>query len=208
MMKKIVVALILLCLFPSMITATELLSEDFNLCERPDGWIVENFGGSCDWRFAPDLEKNDTGGEGCFAYAKSDNCSDQPVDTVDTADTALSTFPVDCSTITGATLSFKYYIYSGKTDTVFAAHISVDGGNSWEEIWSEKGKIQADFQTKNVNISEQADGQPDVQIRFRYTASDDWWWQLDDVVVSSNESETEKFNWLLFLPAIISKKSP
>ena len=44
-----------------------------------------------------------------------------------------------------------------------------------------------------------SDGQADVRIRFRYTASDDWWWQLDDVVVSSSEDE---FNWLLFLPAI------
>lgn len=203
--QKILIILFLPCLFPSIITATELLSEDFNLCERPDGWIVENFGGSCDWRFAPDLENNDTGGEGCFAYAKSDNCSDQPVDT---ADTALDTPSIDCSTRKGTTLSFKYYIYSGKTDTVFAAHISVDGGNSWEEIWSQTGEVNADFQTARIDISERADGQPDVQIRFRYTASDDWWWQLDDVVVSSNESETEEFNWLLFLPAIISKKSP
>lgn len=196
-MKKRVVALILLCLFPSMITATELLSEDFNLCERPDGWMVENFGGSCDWIFATDLEDNGTGGADCFSYAKSDQCLNQPMDT------ALNTPSIDCSTKKGTNLSFKYYIYSGKTDTVFAAQISVDSGNSWEEIWSQTGEVNADFQTALIDISERADGQSDVQIRFRYTASDDWWWQLDDVVVSS-----EKFNWLLFLPAIISKKNP
>ena len=202
MMKKIVVALILLCFSPAVVAAVELLSESFDNDMLPTHWAIENFGGTCDWIFETGQTLNSTGGTDNFAYAESDQCPDQPMDT------ALDTPSIDCSTRKGTTLFFKYYIYSGKADTVFAAHISVDGGNSWEEIWSQTGEVNADFQTARINISERADGQPDVQIRFRYTASDDWWWQLDDVVVSSNESETEKFNWLLFLPAIISKKSP
>jgi len=201
-MKKTAVALILLCFSPAVVAAVELLSESFDNDILPIHWTIKNFGGSCDWIFETGQRLNSTGGTDNFAYAESDQCPDQPMDT------ALNTPLIDCSTRRGTTLFFKYYIYSGKTDTVFAAQISVDGGNSWEEIWSQTGEVHADFQTAHINISERADGQPDVQIRFRYIASDDWWWQLDDVVVSSNESETEKFNWLLFLSAIISKKSP
>lgn len=201
-MKKIVVVLILLCFSPAVAATVELLSESFENDILPAQWTIENFGGSCEWIFETGQTLNSTGGMDNFAYADSDICLDQLMDT------ALNIPSIDCSTKKGTTLSFKYYIYSKKTDTVFAAHISVDNGNSWEEIWSQTGEVNADFQTALIDISERADGQPDVQIRFRYTASDDWWWQLDDVVVSSNESETEKFNWLLFLPAIISKKSP
>ena len=193
---KISLLFLLLCFCSDAVTAAELLSEDFTLCEMPDNWTLENLGGSCDWIFATDLEENGTGGEGCFAYAKSDECPDQPMDT------ALSTPPLDCSTITGTTLSFRYDIYSQKSDTVFAVWISADGGNNWEEIWAQTGAANTDNQTKQIDISEMADGQADIRILFRYTASDDWWWQLDDVKVYSEETDT--FNWLLFLPAIMS----
>ncbi|MCI5149470.1 MAG: hypothetical protein D3916_08800 [Candidatus Electrothrix sp. MAN1_4] len=199
-MKKTVVALILLCLSPAVVAAGEVLSESFENDILPAQWTIENFGGFCDWIFETGSRLNSTGGTENFAYAESDQCPDRPMDT------ALNTPSINCSTRRGTTLSFKYDIYSGKVDTVFAVQISVDGGDSWEKIWSRTGEVNADFQTALIDISERADGQPDVQIRFRYTASNDWWWQLDDVVVSSNESE--KFNWLLFLPAIISKKSP
>ncbi|MGB5684190.1 MAG: hypothetical protein WBM35_00140 [Candidatus Electrothrix sp.] len=199
MRQKILIILFSLYFFPAAVAATELLSESFTACEVPEGWTVENFGGSCDWIFATGLEDNGTGGEGCFAYAKSDKCQDQPMDT------ALTASSVDCSNITGTTLSFKYDIYSQKSDTEFAVWLSLDGGNSWEEKWARNGEALADNQTALIDISEEADGQADVQIRFRYTASGDWWWQVDDVVMSS--SETGKFNWLLFLPAIIGKKS-
>ncbi len=197
--QKTVFALILLCFFPAVVVAAELLSESFDNDMLPAQWAIENFGGSCDWIFETGQTLNSTGGTENFAYAESDKCPDQPMDT------ALNTPSIDCSTRRGTTLSFKYYIYSGKADTVFAAWVSVDGGNSWENIWSRTGEVDADFQTALIDISERADGQSDVQIRFRYTASNDWYWQLDDVVVSSDDRN--EFNWLLFLPAIISKKS-
>ena len=119
-------------------------------------------------------------------------------------DTALITSSIDCSAKTGSNLSFTYDIYSGKPDTTFAVEISIDNGRSWENIWLVEGVVNVEKQSQLLDIS-MADGNADVQFRFHYTASSDWWWQLDDVVVSS--SDTKKFDWHLFLPAFIGKKS-
>ncbi|WP_446010938.1 hypothetical protein [Candidatus Electrothrix sp.] len=190
--QKILIPLFLLCLYPNIIVAAELLYEDFNLCETPDGWTLENLAGSCSWLFNSNRQ-NETGGEGCYAIADSDNCADQPMDTT------LSISSIDCSTSSGTKLFFNYDALHSIGNTSFTVQLSVNGGTEWVDIWH---RTESDLgpKTASVDISAVADGQSSVLLRFHYyTDKSDFWWQVDDVRVSADEKNT--FNGIPFLQA-------
>ncbi|XCN73965.1 MAG: choice-of-anchor J domain-containing protein [Candidatus Electrothrix aestuarii] len=204
MWKKIITnifQLLLFLLFVENSFATVVVSETFSSCPgTPDGWTVTNHSDGCEWIFDSDRE-NTTGGEGCFAFANShDTCESSSVDT------SLDTPALDCSTLHGTQLSFSYdgYTESVDTENVFLVQVSVGGGGVWTTVdWQPADTNDLlGPQAASIDISSLVDGQSDVRIRFRYTASTPWWWQLDDVKVSSG------FQWLLFMPAIIGRPIP
>ncbi len=172
--------------------------ESFDACEIPPGWTVEDLGGDCNWIFdSTDVNKTG-GGDNCFSFADSDGCG-----TGTSMNTALITPVIDCSNVSGSTLSFKHdaRVESETTSTSFTVEISTNG-TDWLEIWQE-AQSKRGPQTETIDISVEADGQPSVRIRFRYVAAWDWWWQVDDVTISS--SGQDKFPWLLFYPALVGR---
>lgn len=200
---KILITLFPLFFSPGIIIAAELLSESFNDCGEPipAGWEAVNLGGDCRWIFNSDRE-NETGGQGCYAIADSDACGSGT-----SMETALITPSIDCSASHGTILSFAYDAFHQKDGsanfTDFTVQLSLNSGIDWTDIWKKTASDRGP-KTATVDISAEADGQPSVQIRFHYrTDAWDWWWQIDDVKVSSSD-ESDTFNWLLFLPAIMS----
>ncbi|XOF33700.1 MAG: choice-of-anchor J domain-containing protein [Candidatus Electrothrix sp. YB6] len=179
---RIFFPLFLFCFSP-VAAATELLSESFSACELPENWEVENLGGDCRWIFDSNRQ-NETGGEGCYAMASSEDCSSGT-----SMDTVLFVSPVDCSRLTETTLSFQYDAYEQLNASTFAVEISLDEGNDWSQIWV-RNQSDPGPKTAVLDISAEADRRPSVLIRFRYTASaKDWWWQVDDVQISGKKGK-------------------
>ena len=186
----------------NLLVAAVVLQEDFNACQIPVDWevqdLLEHEDDSCSWqwRINQGLEENHTGADSCFVLADSDKCGQGT-----SMDTVLVTPSFDCTELSGTILSFKYDIFKEQETSAFLAEVSTNGGSDWDTVWqrtlSDRGP-----ETATADISTYADGASAVRIRFRYTASYDWWWQIDDVTVSADEKDT--FNWLLFLPAIIA----
>ncbi len=177
--------------------ASVALFESFDsvlLCGKPEGWTVNNFGVDEGWYFNEGLQFNETGAGGCYAFAKSD---EQP----QYMDTVLVTPSINCSAASCEMLSFRHYTRADKSETIFTVEISTDEGGAWSEIWRKEheGDTNDRKQIEFIDIKAIANDQPNVQLRFHYTAFNDWEWQVDDVKVAS------KFNWVLFLPAIIAK---
>jgi hypothetical protein len=208
--NKVLVGAVLFLLISSenLLAATVLLQEDFNACQIPVDWevqdLLEHGVGSCgwQWRLNEGVEENSTGGseEGCFILADSDECG--PGTSIDTV---LVTPSFDCTDASGTSLSFKYDAFEQRETSAFVVEVSVNRGSDWVAVWQ---RTQSDRgpKTATVDISSYADGASSVLIRFRYTASYDWWWQIDDVTVSANGKNT--FNWLLFLPPITAGSRP
>lgn len=210
--KNVVSALLFLFISSAnLLAAAVLLEEGFsdadNACRIPVDWevqdLLEHGNGSCawTWRLNQGAEENHTGtdtedDEGCFVLADSDECGEET-----SIDTVLVTPSIDCTDVSGTSLSFQYDAYEQRGTSTFAVQISVNSGE-WIDKW-QKTENDRGPQTASIDLSAEADGQPSVRIRFRYTASWDWWWQIDDVKVSSSD-ESDTFNWLLFLPAIMS----
>ncbi len=142
----------------------------------PTGWLVKDNTGFGGWRFDdPAGRGNLTGGSGGFAIADSENICDF-------MDAELVSSAYDLSGLSTAILEFKTDFYYGGYIEVADVDISIDGGSSWTNVWSQSG---ADFRgpaTVQLDISAKAAGQGNVKVRFHYyNANCDWWWQVDDV---------------------------
>ena len=95
----------------------------------------------------------------------------------------------DCSNIRNTTLTFWRYCNTENANypyDVAVVELTTDGGSTWQNIWS--GAVQDDEWTfQSYNISAYADGQSNVQIRWR-TSSDGSitysGWNIDDVRIT------------------------
>jgi hypothetical protein len=199
--------LLFLVLTPAPLAAATILHEGFDSCQIPADWSVQDLleleheGGTCGgkWRLNKGLEVNKTGGGSdgsCFVLANSDECRTDPNPNVDTV---LSMPPINCSDLTGIQLSFKYDAFDNSGTSSFAVEVSTDGGNNWTIFWQKNQSVRGP-NAEVLDLGTVADGQSSLLVRFRYIASNEWWWQVDDVTVSADEKN--KFNWLLFMPAI------
>ncbi|HNT75535.1 MAG TPA: carboxypeptidase regulatory-like domain-containing protein [Anaerolineae bacterium] len=148
----------------------------------PDGaTLIDNAGDGVVWRFDdPELRDNLTGGSGAFAIVDSDHEAAKEVD----AELRLPS--LDLSALSTALLEFKYdfrwYSY-GQSESA-DVDVSVNGGDTWTNVWRRSGGSDRGPQTARVDLSALAAGQPDARIRFRYyDARSEWWWQVDDVFV-------------------------
>ncbi len=101
----------------------------------------------------------------------------------------LITPVINLSTATSATLDFDQYFrwYSGGTAEIADVDVrsSITGG-AWVNVLRQQNASTANPDHKTVNITAQAAGAANVQIRFHYyQATFEWWWQVDNVKVSA-----------------------
>ena len=146
----------------------------------PDGWTISNAAGTTGgWDFNdPGHRGNLTGGDGNFAIADTDLGATGP------QDTSLLSPSFDLSADTSPLLGFDtdYMTYPTSTADV---DISADGGATWTTLW-EQSTHPANGHI-NLPLTGYA-GKSDVRLRFRYTGSDAFWWELDNVFVGQRSA--------------------
>lgn len=157
--------------------------ESFGAGSLPSGWSIVNSGDpSAEWVFNdPAVRGNNTGGDGTFAIADSDDAGSVDMDT------ELRTPVMDLSDMATVWLSVntEFVIYTGNETADI--DVSVNGPSGpWVNVWHET----ADFTASplEVDISSEAAGQANVMIRFHYyDANYDYYWAIDDVAVYGQE---------------------
>ena len=149
-----------------------------------DGWTATaNPGGNGGtWEFGsnPTGESTDPappGSDGQYAVADS-NASNSG-----TLDTTLTSPAVNLSGVSAPQISFDtWYRVYGTQPEAAEVDLSLDGGATWTSVWQQTTTgVQGPV---DIPIP-QAAGQPDVQVRFHYTGTNDWWWSLDNVVIGT-----------------------
>ncbi|HEX5043566.1 MAG TPA: hypothetical protein VFV75_11705, partial [Candidatus Polarisedimenticolaceae bacterium] len=101
----------------------------------------------------------------------------------------LITPAINLATASSVTLDFDQFFrwYSGGTVEIADVDVrsSVTGG-AWVNVLRQQGASSPNPDHKTVDITAQAAGAADVQIRFHYyQAAFEWWWQVDNVRVSA-----------------------
>jgi hypothetical protein len=105
-----------------------------------------------------------------------------------TQDEEMITSPLDLSTATAVTLELDQYfrVYTGgqpeKGDVDVRSSLT---GGSWVNVLRSTGTSSTNPDHRTVDITAQAAGAPDVQIRFHYyDAQWEFWWEVDNVKVT------------------------
>jgi len=166
----------------------EAINETFGGAFPPTGWTIVD-GGSGGGAAATWTNANP--GSRSFSLPLTD-----PVAIVDsdaaasgpTQDEQLITPVMDLSTATSVTLTFDQYFfwYSGGGNEVGDVDVksSLTGG-VWTNVFRNQGASSPDPDSQSIDITAQAAGAADVQVRFYYyNGSYDWYWEVDNVVVS------------------------
>ncbi|WP_323183991.1 carboxypeptidase regulatory-like domain-containing protein [Streptomyces sp. NBC_01221] len=151
-------------------------TESFDGTTVPSGWTVDDkVGNGQTWVFNdPGKRGNKTGGSGGFAIIDSAKYGRN-----NSQDSSLISPVMDFSQRTHPSLTFRtdYNSVPGETGDV---DLSVDGGQTWNNVWHHTTDTARGPRTDIVDLS-QAAGKANVQVRFHFTASFGWWWQVDDV---------------------------
>lgn len=160
-----------------------------------DNWDIYGVDGSfCEWE--ADESPWDNGyampptASGTILRADSDLCG---------SGTTMNTYlemnkGVDLSDFAGTML-----IWDGDQrvlgGTLFEVDLSIDGGLSWMNVFSEN----ADRRTETVAIPvPEADFQADVRFRFHYEAHGwHWWWAIDNVTIHALTPLTSMYGYLM-----------
>ncbi|MEM7029692.1 MAG: VWA domain-containing protein [Chloroflexota bacterium] len=154
-----------------------VINEGFENNALPSGWQSIANVGTTQWRFDdPENRSNLTTGDGNFAIIDSDHAGNIDVDA------ELRTPTLDMSSASKVRLTFKTRFrqyQSSKADV----DISTDGGQNWDTVWSSNTDVQG---VVNVDLTQQAAGQSNVVISFRYSnANYEWYWLIDDVKIEA-----------------------
>jgi hypothetical protein len=110
-----------------------------------------------------------------------------------TQDEQLITPLIDASGCSSVNLDFsnQFHWFQDSFDEIGDVDVSNDGGTTWNNVLSfQAGDSGYPIpQTKTVDISSFAAGQPNVKIRFHYyNANFEWWWAIDNVTVTCASS--------------------
>ena len=103
----------------------------------------------------------------------------------------LQSPPIDCRNILGAHLDFWQWLNVSSNDLIFKdavyLEISNDNGSTWNTVWSlEDGYAAEEWELKSYDISQWADEQQNVRIRFRLTSGplfNNSGWNIDDLAI-------------------------
>lgn len=156
-------------------------TEDFNATTLlPTCWeIVDNQGGGQVWQFGTH-SSGLTGTTGNYAFLNSDGFGSGNSQNAD-----LITPPLNLSSFTEVTLSFKHYFrsYTGSSAKLF---YSINGGSTWIQIqqWTSTSSNPTTFSQAISNVA----GQANVKFKWNYTGTYGYYWDIDDVQVNGIES--------------------
>jgi len=158
-----------------------LLSEDFS-AGIPPTWTT-NSNGTCVYPWTDTNPCGRTPGSPIvdpFAIADSD-CAGYGCGIMDEE---LITPSVDASSCAIVNLKFDNW-FNQFSASIADVDVSIDGGTTWTNVLqmtTDDGYPTPN--TKNIDISAIAAGQPDVRIRFHYyNANWSWYWAIDNVVI-------------------------
>ena len=148
-----------------------------------DNWIVEGVNGSnCEWEIDDQPWHSSYGGiqmpptaSGNIVVANEDLCgAGTTMDTYLTMDKG-----VDLTDFGNSVLDFDMDQRAGGK---FQIEVSVDGGVTWVNVYDETTSNRAAHMT--IDISDIADFQADVKVRFHYEVHGwQYWWALDNVSI-------------------------
>jgi subtilisin-like proprotein convertase family protein len=107
-----------------------------------------------------------------------------------TQDEALLTPVLDMSAATTAVLQFDQFFRTLSAVSGESADVDVRSsvtGEAWVTVLHQQGASTANPDHRTIDISAQAAGAADAQIRFHYwNAANDQYWQVDDVIVDTS----------------------
>jgi subtilisin-like proprotein convertase family protein len=152
----------------------------------PTGWSVTADGADgAIWRFDnPGNRDNYVGGTPPFAIADSDAAGEVNMDT------SLYTPTMNLLTLSEVFLEFNsdFEIFEQATADV---DISLQGpGGPWVNVWRQTSSKRESLEV--IDLSEQAAGEANVAVRFRYhNANFDWWWQVDNIKLYGYEIDSD-----------------
>ncbi len=154
-----------------------LIDEHFAV--NPAGWTITNTAGTA-WTYSAANQRM----ENTYGFPNS-GYLDSPV--------------VDCSGLTGTTLSFWHYWQANYASGTQDGYVrgSIDGGSSWPYLVDEfhHNDPATEDAVKNYTIP-WADGHSSVRIRYDIYNYDDWYWRIDDVLMTAGGGSTTEHNWL------------
>ena len=92
---------------------------------------------------------------------------------------------------------WHYYRDTGNSGDFAYVEISVDGGTSWTTVTtynSTLGNSNPFNQNPTISLGGYI-GYPNVKIRFRYAATNDFYWAIDNVTVSGTSAAVPTISW-------------
>jgi len=113
----------------------------------------------------------------------------------------LTTGAIDCSGLSVVELRFWRWLGVEQPSYDQARlEVSNDGGAEWTTIWSNPGSIDGEWAHQVYDISDLADGRPDVRVRWGMGPTDGSWqwcgWNIDDVEIwAFRPTPVEKRSW-------------
>ena len=161
-----------------------VLDEDFS-GGIPAGWTVID-GGSGGGAAATWTTANPGGRAASspittpFAIVDSDNAGSSA-----TQDEQLITGNIDMGAAFSATLEFDQYFYRYSDEYGDVDVRSSNTGGAWVNVFRNYGASSANPNHRTIDITDQAAGASNVQIRFYYrNGAYDWYWIVDNILVT------------------------
>jgi uncharacterized repeat protein (TIGR01451 family) len=162
------------------------LAEDFDVSGIPPGWTIVDSGATSDTWFADNsgdpLNCSNTDPDfpiaGTWAAVDSDCAGSIDMDEI------LIAPVLDLSTVDTVTLEFDHYLNHYSAETADVDVRSSNTAGSWTNVgrWTSD---TANSQHESIDITAQAAGAGDVEIRWHYyDANFEWYWYVDNVTVS------------------------
>ncbi len=145
-----------------------------------DGWsITDGAGDGQTWNFSnPGHLSPPPGGDSDFASVDSNYYGAGGYQ-----DTSLTSPVVNLTGVTSPEIGFGTNLETTESATA-NLELSLDGGQTWATLrhWTWRN---SPVQGRVIVKIPQAAGQPDVQVRFRYTGRNSYWWAIDNVVIGT-----------------------
>jgi hypothetical protein len=155
--------------------------ENFNATTSlPVCWeIADHIGNGQVWEFGRGAYL--IGSTTNYAYVNSDAYGSGNSQNAD-----LITVALDLSSFTGVTLTFRHY-FRAFSSSMARLYYSIDNGENWTllQTWSSSTSNPAIFSEPVPEL----DGQYNVRLKWKYTASFGYYWSVDDVEVTGVSSD-------------------
>jgi hypothetical protein len=147
-------------------------------------WTITDLGGTptCIWKQIfppyPNVYTMPPTSSGGVLAADVDDCGSGS-----TLNSAAQIGPFDASIYQGGYVKFDQDFNAIDVDDACYVEVSVDGGATWNAIWSQIG-VDLRATTEQADMSLYSNQQSAVWIRFRSVQPGwDWWWTIDNVEV-------------------------